>query len=96
MSTTEDLPKAFTVNGIKVPAIGLGTFQSEDGNAGVKDAVLKALHKGYRHIDTATAYGNEKEVGQAIKESGLPREELFITTKLYGLCPHKNTHEVDN
>ncbi|PKY00545.1 hypothetical protein P168DRAFT_299936 [Aspergillus campestris IBT 28561] len=51
-------------------------------NNQVKETVLKALKCGYRHIDTATAYGNEKEVGEAIKESGVPREEVFVTTKL--------------
>jgi alcohol dehydrogenase (NADP+) len=48
----------------------------------VKEAVKKALQLGYRHIDGAYAYGNEKEIGQAIKESGIPRHEVFVTTKL--------------
>ncbi|KAL4970911.1 NADP-dependent oxidoreductase domain-containing protein [Aspergillus stella-maris] len=60
----------------------LGTFQGDAGNGKVKEAVLYALSKGYRHFDTATAYGNEVEVGDAIRESGIPRNEIFITTKL--------------
>ncbi|MCJ1251591.1 hypothetical protein MMC30_008826 [Trapelia coarctata] len=69
-------------NGQVIPAVGLGTFQGDEGNSQVKATVLAALKQGYRHIDTAAAYGNEREVGSAIKESGVPREELFITTKL--------------
>ncbi|KAM7213355.1 putative alcohol dehydrogenase [Rhypophila decipiens] len=77
------LPTEFTLNtGAKVPALGFGTFQSTDGNAKVKDAVKLALELGYRHIDGANAYGNEKDIGQAIKESGVPREEIFVTSKL--------------
>ncbi|GKZ83446.1 hypothetical protein AnigIFM56816_008539 [Aspergillus niger] len=64
------------------PAVGFGTFQGDAGNRGVKETVLQALRCGYRHIDTAAAYGNEKEVGEAIKESGIPREEIIVTTKL--------------
>ncbi|KAF9896987.1 hypothetical protein BX616_006383, partial [Lobosporangium transversale] len=59
----------------------LGTWQSKANE--VKKAVKKALEVGYRHIDTASIYGNEKEIGEAIKESGIPREQLFITTKLW-------------
>ena len=80
--TSAELPEPFTIGGLHIPAIGLGTFQSSDGNGNVKDAVLNALRLGYRHIDTASAYGNEKEVGEAIRESGVPREEIFLTTKL--------------
>ncbi len=77
------LPASFTLNnGAAVPVVGLGTFQGEDGNYRVKEAVKLALKLGYRHIDGANAYGNEKEIGEAIKESGVPREELFITSKL--------------
>ncbi|KAL4879790.1 NADP-dependent oxidoreductase domain-containing protein [Aspergillus karnatakaensis] len=60
----------------------LGTYQGDAGNGKVKEAVLYALSKGYRHFDTATAYGNEVDVGDAIRESGIPRNEIFITTKL--------------
>ncbi|MCJ1316179.1 hypothetical protein MMC15_001499 [Xylographa vitiligo] len=69
-------------NGRSIPAVGLGTFQGEGDNSEVKEIVLAALQKGYRHIDTASAYGNERDVGLAIRESGIPREEIFITTKL--------------
>ncbi len=68
-------------NGIKMPIVGLGTFRSESEDA--YQAVLAALKAGYRHIDTAAVYGNEEAVGKAIKDSGIPREELFITTKLW-------------
>ncbi|KAM0450830.1 hypothetical protein ACHAO4_006221 [Trichoderma viride] len=78
-----DLPTIFPLNsGNNVPAVGLGTFQGDEGNALVKEAVKKALQMGYRHIDGAYAYGNENEIGQAIKESGIPRHEIFVTTKL--------------
>ncbi|KDQ52165.1 hypothetical protein JAAARDRAFT_40515 [Jaapia argillacea MUCL 33604] len=70
-------------NGTKIPAIGLGTWQSKPGE--VKSAVEYALKEaGYRHIDCAWAYGNEKEVGDGIKASGVPRSEIFITSKLWG------------
>ncbi|KAI8992168.1 NADP-dependent oxidoreductase domain-containing protein [Mycotypha africana] len=68
-------------NGVRIPAIGLGTWQSKPND--VYNAVLTALKTGYTHIDTAYVYRNEKEVGQAIKDSGIPRERLFITTKLW-------------
>lgn len=82
------LPKHFLVNGISIPAIGFGTFQSDSKNERVKDLVLEALKHGYRHIDTAYSYGNEKEIGQAIRKSGIPRKELFVTTKLYVEVPY--------
>lgn len=69
-------------NGVEIPRIGFGTFLIPDGND-VKSAVLSALATGYRHIDTAAIYGNEKGVGAAIKESGIAREELFVTSKLW-------------
>ncbi len=69
-------------NGIKIPCVGFGTWQSKDGDIAY-NAVKKALEVGYRHIDTAAIYGNEASVGRAIKDSGIAREELFITTKLW-------------
>ncbi|CUA70092.1 Glycerol 2-dehydrogenase (NADP(+)) [Rhizoctonia solani] len=67
--------------GAKMPTIGLGTWKSAPGDVG--QAVSFALKEaGYRHIDTAYAYRNEKEVGQGIKDSGVPRNEIFLTTKL--------------
>lgn len=69
-------------NGIKMPMLGFGVFQiTEQGQC--QQAVLSALESGYRLIDTAQAYFNEEAVGKAIKESGIPRKELFITTKLW-------------
>lgn len=67
-------------NGVKMPALGLGVYKS---GGDTKQAVLDALAAGYRHIDTAALYKNEAQVAQAIKESGIPREEIFITTKLW-------------
>jgi diketogulonate reductase-like aldo/keto reductase len=81
-----ELPTAFRLHdGTSVTAVGLGTFQGDDGNSKVKAIVLNALRYGYRHIDTAAAYGNEEEIGYAIRESEVPREELYITTKMYVL-----------
>ena len=69
-------------NGVKIPIIGFGTWQTPDGEV-AKESVLAALNAGYRHIDTAKAYGNEDSVGEAIQKSGINRHELFITTKLW-------------
>jgi glycerol 2-dehydrogenase (NADP+) len=78
----------FTLNtGAKIPAIGLGTWQSKPSE--VREAVKVALQRGYRHIDTALAYGNEEEVGQGIRDSGVPREEIWITTKLDNPWHHR-------
>ncbi|GBE83967.1 Glycerol 2-dehydrogenase (NADP(+)) [Sparassis crispa] len=66
--------------GAKMPTVGLGTWKSRPGD--VEHAVEFALKSGYRHIDTAAAYGNEREVGEGIRASGVPREEIFLTTKL--------------
>lgn len=69
-------------NGLKIPEIGFGVYLSQDGQQTV-DAVKWALEAGYRHIDTAYIYQNEESVGRAIRESGVPREEIFVTTKLW-------------
>lgn len=69
-------------NGVKIPIIGFGTWQTPDGQV-AEESVLAALKSGYRHIDTAAAYGNEESVGAAIKKSGINRHELFVTTKLW-------------
>ncbi|KAI0628570.1 Aldo/keto reductase [Trametes polyzona] len=66
--------------GAEMPTLGLGTWRSQPGE--VEKAVAHALKNGYRHIDTATAYGNEREVGLGIKDSGVPREQIFLATKL--------------
>ncbi|CEO77390.1 aldo/keto reductase [Streptococcus pneumoniae] len=69
-------------NGVEIPVLGFGTFKAMDGEEAYR-AVLEALKAGYRHIDTAAIYQNEESVGQAIKDSGVPREEMFVTTKLW-------------
>lgn len=69
-------------NGNTIPAVGFGVFQvPNDGPT--YDAVMLALKAGYRHIDTAAAYMNESDVGKAVKDSGIPREEIFVTSKLW-------------
>ncbi len=67
-------------NGVTIPVLGFGTWQIP--NAEAYEAVTLALKNGYRHIDTAAAYGNEEAVGRAIKDSGIPRDQIFITSKL--------------
>jgi len=69
-------------NGVKMPWLGLGVWRVAEGNE-VENAVKAAIKAGYRSIDTAAVYGNEEGVGKAIKEAGVPREELFITTKVW-------------
>jgi len=69
-------------NGARMPWLGFGVFKMSDGQE-VEDAVKYALETGYRSIDTAAAYGNERGVGKAIRESGIPREDVFLTTKLW-------------
>lgn len=68
-------------NGVQIPCIGYGTWQAPDGEI-AKAGVLSAIQAGYRHIDTAEMYHNEESVGRAVKESGVDRKELFITSKL--------------
>lgn len=76
------LSDSFTLaNGVRIPKIGLGTWQIPEG-AAAYEATLCALRSGYRHIDTARAYGNEASVGRAVRDSGLPRDEVFVTSKL--------------
>lgn len=69
-------------NGVQIPQLGLGVFQTPDGRA-TSQAVTWALQAGYRHIDTAMIYGNEESVGQGIRDSGLKRRDVFLTTKLW-------------
>ncbi|HEY0691074.1 MAG TPA: aldo/keto reductase [Kribbella sp.] len=69
-------------NGAEIPVMGLGVWQVDDGPQ-CERAVAWALEEGYRLIDTAQAYGNESSVGRAIRSSGIPREEIFLTTKFY-------------
>ncbi|AJT82334.1 Gcy1p [Saccharomyces cerevisiae YJM693] len=90
-ATLHDSTKILSLNtGAQIPQIGLGTWQSKENDA--YKAVLTALKDGYRHIDTAAIYRNEDQVGQAIKDSGVPREEIFVTTKLW--CTQHHEPEV--
>ncbi|PCG20348.1 aldo/keto reductase [Brachyspira sp. G79] len=83
MSNFKSLKDTFTLsNGYKIPCIGFGTWQTPDGETAV-NAVKEAIKLGYKHIDTAAIYGNEKSIGKAIKESGVNRDELFITSKVW-------------
>ncbi|MDS1004442.1 aldo/keto reductase [Clostridium sporogenes] len=76
--------KSYTVlsNGVKMPWLGFGTYKVEDGNT-VISSVKEALKIGYSHIDTASYYGNEEGVGTAIKENGVPREDIFLVSKVW-------------
>ena len=67
-------------NGVKMPCVGYGTWQTPDGDV-ARNSVRTAIEAGYRHIDTAAGYGNEESVGAGIRESGVAREDLFVTTK---------------
>ncbi len=69
-----------TIQGVKVPSLGFGTFRLAGQTC--RDAVLHAMHIGYRHIDTAQMYDNEEFVGEALASSGVPRDEYFLTTKI--------------
>lgn len=83
MSDLLSLSSAATLNtGTTMPILGLGVYQIPSGQPTVQ-AVLWALEAGYRHIDTASFYGNEADVGVAIRQSGIPRSEIFVTTKLW-------------
>jgi alcohol dehydrogenase (NADP+) len=81
----------FTLNtGAKIPAIGFGTWQDKESQ---EPAVTIALKAGYRHIDTAHIYGTEEAVGKAIKKSGVPREDIFLTSKLWNNAHHPDDVE---
>lgn len=75
------VPELTLNNGVTIPALGFGVFQSAPDDTVA--AVLSALETGYRHIDTAAAYGNEREVGEGIRRSGVPRDDVFIETKVW-------------
>jgi diketogulonate reductase-like aldo/keto reductase len=79
MIATTRLP---LLSGASIPQVGLGVWQAPAGRE-TQNAVLSALRFGYRHIDTARIYGNEADVGAAVRDSGVPREEVFVTTKLW-------------
>jgi diketogulonate reductase-like aldo/keto reductase len=81
--SAKSLTDTYTLNnGVEIPVVGFGTWQSADGDEAYQ-AVRWALEAGYRHIDTACEYLNEESVGKAIKDSGVAREDLFVTTKLW-------------
>ncbi len=70
------------VNGVEIPCVGFGTWQTPDGDVAIT-SVVEAIKAGYRHIDTAAVYGNEVSVGEGIKQSGIDRKELFVTSKVW-------------
>ena len=79
----KSLKDTFTLsNGVQIPCVGFGTYLTPDGETAVS-SVIEAVHAGYRHIDTAAVYGNEKSVGKAICKCGTDRKELFITSKVW-------------
>src|SRR5258708_31496559 len=80
MTTPGDVPSVALPAGGQMPLLGFGTWKLKGHSA--REAVLAALTAGYRHLDTATMYGNEDEVGQALRESGIDRPDLFLTTKI--------------
>lgn len=80
MTTPSEVPAAKLPSGASMPLIGFGTWKLRGHQA--QQCVLTALQSGYRHIDTATMYGNESDVGQAVRDSGLAREDVFVTTKI--------------
>lgn len=82
-------------NGVKMPQLGIGTFRISE-SLEAYETVKYALEVGYRHIDTAQIYNNEEMVGQAIKDSGIPREEIFITTKYWGFSHEANMEKAFN
>ncbi len=79
--TATTIPSSKLNNGVEMPALGLGVFQTPPDET--RDAVRSALDLGYRHIDTAAAYGNERQVGDAVRGSDLDRSELFLETKVW-------------
>jgi len=74
--------KVTTANGVEIPRLGLGVYQTPPGRT-TQRAVKYALSIGYLHVDTASLYGNKEDVGIALRESGLGRDEFFITTKVW-------------
>ncbi|MGA4670258.1 aldo/keto reductase [Propionibacteriaceae bacterium Y1923] len=82
------VPQITLNDGVRIPQLGYGVWRVKDDQ--VVAPVLKALEVGYRHIDTAAVYGNEAGVGKAVAESGVPRDEIFITSKLWNDKHHKD------
>jgi diketogulonate reductase-like aldo/keto reductase len=90
MKITDLKGKVTLNNGVEMPYFGLGVFQVSEGSE-VENSVRWALETGYIHVDTAAMYQNERGVGKAVRESGIPREELFITTKIWNENQRQNT-----
>jgi len=84
-SPTDTVPQTTLRDGVEIPQLGFGVFQVPPDDTA--EVVTRAFQAGYRHIDTAAAYQNEAEVGQAFKASGLDRDEVFITTKCFKQRP---------
>jgi 2,5-diketo-D-gluconate reductase A len=78
---TVQIPTYTLNNGVQMPALGFGVFQAELEQT--LAAVSTALQTGYRHVDTAASYGNERQVGEAVRRSGLDRSEVFVETKVW-------------
>lgn len=88
-----DIHTTVTLNNhIKIPQLGLGVYKSLEGEEAY-NAVRWALEAGYRHIDTAALYGNETSVGRALRDSGIPRNELFVTTKVWNTAMREDRQE---
>jgi 2,5-diketo-D-gluconate reductase A len=85
MTQPREIPTVPLTGGVSMPIVGFGTWRLA-GQQGY-EAIRYALEAGYRHLDTATMYGNEAEVGRAVRDSGLRREDVFVTTKLQGSRP---------
>src|SRR3954449_935401 len=81
VSSIDQTTKINLNNGVELPAIGLGVFQTPPDET--RDAVAAALDTGYRHIDTAAAYGNERQVGEAVRASAIGRAAVFLETKIW-------------
>ena len=87
MTSPAEVQTATLPGGYQMPMVGFGTWKLRGDEA--RASVTAALHTGYRHIDTATMYANEAEVGQAVRDSGIDRSEIFITTKIRPRTPAK-------
>jgi diketogulonate reductase-like aldo/keto reductase len=87
--TIDPSPTRKLADGNEMPLLGLGVWQVPDG-PDAENSVRWALELGYRHVDTAQAYGNEASVGKALRDSGVPREEVFVTTKFYPRAKSKD------
>ena len=93
MSSQQAIPAIPLGGGVSIPAIGLGTYALR-GRRGYQ-AMRTALDLGYRHLDTATMYRNEAEVGRAVADSGLPREDVFVTTKMLASAAGRERQSLD-